>query len=685
MRSTSPHRPAALASLLLAVLLANFATHAGEAPQPIPDEKALKEALALVKELHAADYKKAEDNAEATVALARTLRGQAAETNDDPAGRYVLNQEALHLFAKQGMLAEMEQLLKKQDDLYEFDLIAAAEGLFEEALRNASKDKKDDLKDLAKARLGYWRARRPAYEAAGAAYRTLKADPSDPTACLVLGLYRCLDEDKWEEGLALLQRSPKGGKEAEMAAVDLAALEDESLRAKAGELWWDYSRDLDKKSDRFASAQRRAAYWYSKALPFLKGLTKDKVEKRLEEFAKDEEKRLRMDDGNVALLLGGKLDKIKKEGWLVYKFSKAYLLHRAPMTWADAQKWAQSHGGTLASIRSQEEELFINQLFKSSGLPDEAYYLGGTDKGHEGTWVWLDNSPWTYSNWDPHEPNNSGGSEDYLSVWTRPNAGKDPMVWNDANGGRSYPFVVQWTADSIARIPTAIDESGLPITSDKPKADRLAALLEPPGAEALEVREVAQAYKDSVAVLKNDSGTCTGFWVDGKGYLLTCAHGLSQSGAFTVLYKAAPKAPAGSAGEEKTLTSQKIAVVSVNRALDLALLKVDTEGPVTPVRLASEKCEMGQKVSIIGNPGMKGHVLEQTLTAGVVSSPARDIEGLSYIQTDASVNPGNSGSPIFDEKGNVIGMIVFKAFMEGVGFGIPMSRIKTFLQEACEP
>ncbi len=91
---------------------------------------------------------------------------------------------------------------------------------------------------------------------------------------------------------------------------------------------------------------------------------------------------------------------------------------------------------------------------------------------------------------------------------------------------------------------------------------------------------------------------------------------------------------------------------------------------------------MGAAVSIIGHPGMGDQILEHTMTTGVISNPKRSIEGVNHIQTNASVNPGCSGAPLFNERGNVIGLVVLKARMEGVAFAVPRDELEKFLRGA---
>jgi serine protease Do len=69
-------------------------------------------------------------------------------------------------------------------------------------------------------------------------------------------------------------------------------------------------------------------------------------------------------------------------------------------------------------------------------------------------------------------------------------------------------------------------------------------------------------------------------------------------------------------------------------------------------------------------------VLEQSLSDGIVSAAGRQLEGQRYIQHTAAVNPGNSGGPLMDERGQIVGINTIKASLEGVSFAIPASRIR---------
>jgi serine protease Do len=85
-------------------------------------------------------------------------------------------------------------------------------------------------------------------------------------------------------------------------------------------------------------------------------------------------------------------------------------------------------------------------------------------------------------------------------------------------------------------------------------------------------------------------------------------------------------------------------------------------------------------VSIIGNPGVGGDVLDNTMSQGIISHPKRKLDGLVYIQTTAAINRGTSGGPMFNDKGKVIGIVVSKVNIENVGFAIPSDVVVTFLK-----
>ncbi|HYI47855.1 MAG TPA: Do family serine endopeptidase [Allosphingosinicella sp.] len=169
----------------------------------------------------------------------------------------------------------------------------------------------------------------------------------------------------------------------------------------------------------------------------------------------------------------------------------------------------------------------------------------------------------------------------------------------------------------------------------------------------------------------------SGFIISPDGYIVTNNH---------VVAPARPDAVV----EQITVTlsdrtEYEAEVVGRDTASDIAVLKVNPRGPLPFVRFGdSTRTRVGDWVIAIGNPfGLGG-----TVTAGIVSAVHRNINaGLydRYIQTDASINSGNSGGPMFDIQGNVIGintaLISPTGGNVGIGFAIPAEQIAPIVEQ----
>ena len=151
----------------------------------------------------------------------------------------------------------------------------------------------------------------------------------------------------------------------------------------------------------------------------------------------------------------------------------------------------------------------------------------------------------------------------------------------------------------------------------------------------------------------------SGVIVDPSGYIVTNAHVVE--GALAVRVVLAPPAGsrenAASPGPARTRTL-KARIAGVDKETDLAVLKVDAEG-LPALEIADyRKLRQGQLVLAFGSP----EGLEDSMSMGVVSSVMRQPDPDKpriYIQTDAAVNPGNSGGPLVDLDGNVVGINTF--------------------------
>ena len=124
-------------------------------------------------------------------------------------------------------------------------------------------------------------------------------------------------------------------------------------------------------------------------------------------------------------------------------------------------------------------------------------------------------------------------------------------------------------------------------------------------------------------------------------------------------------------------------VVLVNPALDIALLAVDGDFSSLPeLQLAGDdSLAIGGKIYVAGYP----YGMPFTVTEGSVSSPKQLVSGKYYIQTDAAVNPGNSGGPILDEDNRVVGVTVSKFTQaDNMGFGIRVENLRKLLESVGE-
>ncbi len=172
---------------------------------------------------------------------------------------------------------------------------------------------------------------------------------------------------------------------------------------------------------------------------------------------------------------------------------------------------------------------------------------------------------------------------------------------------------------------------------------------------------------------RKSSALGSGFIIDEKGIVVTNNHVIQDAEDIIVRVN----------GDEE----YKAKVVGADPLSDIAVLQLETKDKFTPVAFGnSDKARIGDWVIAIGNPfGLGG-----TVTAGIISARNRSI-GLSryedYIQTDASINSGNSGGPLFDMNGDVIGIntaILGRNGSIGIGFSIPANSAKIVIDQLIE-
>ncbi len=225
------------------------------------------------------------------------------------------------------------------------------------------------------------------------------------------------------------------------------------------------------------------------------------------------------------------------------------------------------------------------------------------------------------------------------------------QFWTDAKtDGQIPPPYAVWVELARSTRPAVVNVSTLQRRAEDPMADFLRRFFggEPPAGPRASLG--------------------SGFIVSQDGYVVTNNHVVAGGGQIVVKQDNGSEHPAK--------------VIGTDPATDVALLKIEATGlPVLPFG-DSDRLQVGEPVMAIGNP----FGLDQTVTAGIVSAKERFIGAGPYddfIQTDASVNPGNSGGPLIDIHGAVIG-INTAIFSQsggsiGIGFAIPINLAKTVL------
>lgn len=181
------------------------------------------------------------------------------------------------------------------------------------------------------------------------------------------------------------------------------------------------------------------------------------------------------------------------------------------------------------------------------------------------------------------------------------------------------------------------------------------------------------SFTPSVPLVQTPKGLGSGFFINADGYLITNFHVIKGERHITVTRMVQ------NGQDSQRVIYKKIRIVAVDPFHDLAVLKIDEDikDKITPLTLASrETPNIGDSVYVIGNP----LGLERSVTEGVLSHAARNFGGNLYLQVDAPVNPGNSGGPLFNSHGQVIGVINMGILaMEGLNFAIPVRDVKFLL------
>ena len=167
----------------------------------------------------------------------------------------------------------------------------------------------------------------------------------------------------------------------------------------------------------------------------------------------------------------------------------------------------------------------------------------------------------------------------------------------------------------------------------------------------------------------------SGVIISSDGYIVTNNHVISGADKITVYVM-----PEEDGAQEETYEAT---LVGTSESNDIAVLKIDATGLNAAVFGDSDALVIGEPAVVIGNPMGTVH---GSVTAGIISAMEHELTiddlTINAIQTDAAVNPGNSGGALFDEHGSVVGIIYAKSSsvqIEGIGYAIPVNTVKDLI------
>lgn len=225
--------------------------------------------------------------------------------------------------------------------------------------------------------------------------------------------------------------------------------------------------------------------------------------------------------------------------------------------------------------------------------------------------------------------------------------------------------------DSIPAAAKSLPAPEIPATPTETKTPFFRTESKPPPERS--VRELVNQIGEAVVQVRTPSGLGSGFFVNEDGFLITNFHVIEGETQISIEVYHRKN------GGLDRHSYKQVKIVAINKFHDLALLKIEDKDAPKFSRVSlgdSEVLAVGERVFAIGSP----LGLERTVTEGILSTKTREMQGDLYLQTTAQINPGNSGGPLFNLRGEVVGVTNMKiTFGEGLGFAIPIESVKYFL------
>ncbi|MFM8471496.1 MAG: S1C family serine protease, partial [Limisphaerales bacterium] len=187
------------------------------------------------------------------------------------------------------------------------------------------------------------------------------------------------------------------------------------------------------------------------------------------------------------------------------------------------------------------------------------------------------------------------------------------------------------------------------------------------------VRELMAQHGQAVVQVRTPSGLGAGFFISDDGHLITNFHVHEGETQLSVqVYQQRNN-------QLERRAYKQVRIIAMHKFADLALLKIEDPDAPKFARVPlgdADLLAVGERVFAIGSP----LGLERTVTEGILSTKTRQMQGTLYLQTTTQINPGNSGGPLFNLRGEVVGVTNMKiTFGEGLGFAIPVEQVKHFL------
>jgi len=195
------------------------------------------------------------------------------------------------------------------------------------------------------------------------------------------------------------------------------------------------------------------------------------------------------------------------------------------------------------------------------------------------------------------------------------------------------------------------------------------------------VKAMVEHSRMGVVHIKAPTKSGTGFLINRQGYIVSNFHVVEEERFLdvTTYWR--------EGGEVKRKTWRDVELLAYSQLMDISLLRIKDEGldpdKLTPLPIAPSGKDTPGTISVaIGNPGMGGMALDQSVSEGIISSLDRNFDDILYLQTTAAVNPGNSGGPLLNANGEVIGLITYKAYMQdNISFAMPAQYIRYFIEK----